>query len=284
MSRRRRTDLWDDLFEALCWLFTLVHPAWSIPVAALFLLIPGLWVQHIIKIPQLAPLGYLIGAIPAIVSLAAGVAGWRYRQERAAFLQQHLDIDWLNKLTWQDFERQVAEVYRHEGYRVEEVGGGGADGGVDIRLRRDGLTTIVQCKRWKTYKVGVKPVRELFGVMTAEQASRAVFITSGVYTDEARRFAEGKPVTLVDGAQLAQMLRRFQQSLKQKLEPSAVTTVPASQPVAATEIPERPRCPRCGSEMVLRRAKTGKHAGREFWGCSMYPKTKCGGIREVTGP
>jgi hypothetical protein len=32
--------------------------------------------------------------------------------------------------------------------------------------------------------------------------------------------------------------------------------------------------------MVLRRAKTSAHAGKEFWGCSMYPKTKCGGIRQ----
>jgi hypothetical protein len=96
-------------------------------------------------------LGYVLGGIPALVSLAAGFAGWRYRQQRAAFLQQHLDIDWLNKLSWQDFERQVGEVYRQRGYQVEEVGGGGADGGVDLRLRRDGTTAIVQCKRWKTY-------------------------------------------------------------------------------------------------------------------------------------
>ena len=111
------------------------------------------------------------------MSLAAGFAGWRYRQERAVFLQQHLDIDWLNKLGWQDFERQVAEVYRQQGYWVDEVGGGGADGGVDLRLKRDGQTLIVQCKRWKTYKVGVKPVRKLFGVMAAEKADRAVFIS-----------------------------------------------------------------------------------------------------------
>jgi restriction system protein len=33
--------------------------------------------------------------------------------------------------------------------------------------------------------------------------------------------------------------------------------------------------------MVLRRARTGQHAGQEFWGCSMYAKAGCGGIREV---
>jgi restriction system protein len=281
VPRHRKTDLWDDFFEAMRWMFTVIHPAWSVLIAAGFFFAPVLWFKYRVNISQFQVFGYILGGIPAFLSLAAGVAGWRYRHDRALFLQQHLDIGWLNNLSWQDFERQVAEVYRQEGYRVEEVGGGGADGGVDLRLRRDGLATIVQCKRWKTYKVGVKPVRELFGVMTAEQAHRAVFITSGVYTNEALRFAEGKPVALVDGAQLAQMLRRFQQSLKQKLEPSPVTAAPASKPVAATEVPARPKCPRCGSEMVLRRAKKGAHAGREFWGCSMYTKMGCGGIRET---
>ena len=138
----------------------------------------------------------------------------------------------------------------------------------------------MQRKRWKTYKVGVKPVRELFGVMAAEKADRAVFITSGVYTNEALQFAQGKPLDLVDGAQLAQMLRRFQQALKRTLEPSMATAGPAPAPATAAEIPTRPKCPRCGSEMVLRRARKGAHAGREFWGCSAYTKTGCGGIRE----
>jgi restriction system protein len=209
--------LWDDLFEALRWLFSVVHPAWSILVAAVFFLIPVIWFHHSVKVPQLQIFGYILGAVPAIISLAAGFAGSRFRQERAVFLQQHLDIAWLNNLSWQDFERQVAEVYRQQGYWVDEVGGGGADGGVDLRLRRDGTTVIVQCKRWKTFMVGVKPVRELFGVMTAEKADRAIFITSGIYTDEALRFAEGKPLELVDGAQLAEMLRQFQSSMRRAL-------------------------------------------------------------------
>jgi restriction system protein len=278
---RRRADIWDDLFEALRWLFTVVHPAWSILVAALFFFLPVLWLQHSIKSPELLMLGYVLGGIPASVTLAAGFAGWRYRQQRAAFLLQHLDIGWLNKLSWQDFERQVGEVYRQRGFQLDEVGGGGADGGVDLRLRRDGTTAIVQCKRWKTYKVGVKPVRELFGVMTAEKADRAIFITSGVYTDEALRFGEGKPLELVDGAQLAEMLRQFQSSLRQHLTPSAAPASTRNKPAPSATAPARPQCPRCGSEMVLRRPKKGGHAGREFWGCSTFAKTKCGGIREV---
>lgn len=35
-----------------------------------------------------------------------------------------------------------------------------------------------------------------------------------------------------------------------------------------------PRCPRCGRLMALRTAKTGPHAGQQFWGCTAYPECK----------
>ncbi len=35
-----------------------------------------------------------------------------------------------------------------------------------------------------------------------------------------------------------------------------------------------PRCPQCGKLMVLRTAKAGQHAGRQFWGCTGYPECK----------
>ncbi|MFT3895945.1 MAG: DUF2726 domain-containing protein [Anaerolineales bacterium] len=41
-----------------------------------------------------------------------------------------------------------------------------------------------------------------------------------------------------------------------------------------------PRCPKCGSEMVLRTAKRGDNQGGKFWGCSKYPN--CKGIVEYS--
>ena len=37
---------------------------------------------------------------------------------------------------------------------------------------------------------------------------------------------------------------------------------------------QNPFCPKCGSKMILRTAKTGKYAGSKFWGCSLFPKCK----------
>lgn len=33
-------------------------------------------------------------------------------------------------------------------------------------------------------------------------------------------------------------------------------------------------CPRCGSEMILRSTKSGENAGKQFWGCSQFPKCR----------
>ena len=40
-----------------------------------------------------------------------------------------------------------------------------------------------------------------------------------------------------------------------------------------------PPCPQCGKPMALRTAKTGRNAGRQFWGCTGYPD--CKGIVDV---
>jgi four helix bundle suffix protein len=55
-----------------------------------------------------------------------------------------------------------------------------------------------------------------------------------------------------------------------------------SERLAAARLAERnkkqddsiPACPLCGKAMVLRTAQTGKHAGKQFWGCSAYPECK----------
>jgi hypothetical protein len=40
-----------------------------------------------------------------------------------------------------------------------------------------------------------------------------------------------------------------------------------------------PPCPLCGSTMRVRVAKKGRFRGRQFWGCSSYPR--CRGIRPI---
>jgi len=59
--------------------------------------------------------------------------------------------------------------------------------------------------------------------------------------------------------------------LAQTQETVAVVAAPVP---TESKQPEAPACHRCGSEMVLRTAKSGKQAGQAFWGCSGFPQCR----------
>jgi restriction system protein len=180
----------------------------------------------------------------------------------------------VNGLSWQQFEQLIGEAFRREGWRVKETGGGGADGGVDLRLIKDGETHLVQCKHWRAWRVGVEVVRELYGVMVAEGAAGGFVVSSGRFTDEARAFAEGRNVQLVDGDGLKRMLERARGGEVPREAPAIGAAMePAMKAQAA------PRCPVCAAAMQRRRALRGTRVGLEFWGCSQFPA--CRGTQRV---
>jgi restriction system protein len=175
---------------------------------------------------------------------------------RRSLLENQKSIDSISNISWKEFEDLVAEAYRRKGYVVTETAGG-ADGGVDIILKKGTEKILVQCKQWKMKKVGVKLVRELYGVVIAEGASEGVVISSGIFTREARTFARGKPLELIDGEGLLKMITGVQKKqMPVKSESKDIL------------------CPSCGNSMVIRTAKKGNHAGDKFWGCSSFPKCK----------
>lgn len=107
----------------------------------------------------------------------------------------------IRSLTWNEFEQMVGEALRKQGYSVTETKKG-PDGGIDLVLHKGGERFLVQCKHWKAFKVSVQTVRELYGVMAAQGAAGGFVVTSGVFTTEARKFAKGINVQLVDGQSL----------------------------------------------------------------------------------
>lgn len=171
----------------------------------------------------------------------------------------------LFSMRWEDFERLVGEYYRRKGFQVTREGGNGPDGGIDLILTRGGETYLVQCKQWRAYKVGVQPVREFYGVMSARGVAGGHFVTAGEFTDEAKSFAKGLNLELIDGRRLRAMI-----DMASKPAAPTPTAEPASTP--ATSAASSPACPRCGAEMKKRTARKGDNAGKEFWGCAAYPQ------------
>ena len=264
---RRRTSLIDDIFDMLVQL-----PWWvGVIFAGIF------WVVGLIFADgqsddairsALRPLFRLVFNGLAILSLIAAVFSAIKSLSRRKLLDRQRGISSLRNLSWQQFEQLVGEAYRRQGYTVNETGGGGADGGVDVILRGNGETVLVQCKRWKTRTVGVDKIRELFGVLTGSSADRGILVTCGNFTKQAHSFAAGKPITLVDGPALTQLVHDVQ--------PDPCTLADAPAPAF---MPSDAACPNCGELMVLRTARRGANAGSQFYGCSRYPQ--CRGTRQA---
>lgn len=216
-----------------------------------------------------AVIGQVIVPMILLAGAAAGFLAQRRRSELVASVATSDSSITLSHITWREFESLVQESFRLRGYSVRRLGGDGPDGGVDLVLERGSEKTLVQCNQWRAHKVGVSVVRELYGVMAAEGASSGIVVTSGTFSQDAIDFAEGRNLRLIAGEELYQMIR----------DVKAAVPLPEGMTRSVSGRFGAPGCPRCGSPMVLRRAKRGARAGEGFYGCSRFPG--CWGTRTM---
>ena len=119
--------------------------------------------------------------------------------------------DALTRVGWDRLETLLADYYRVQGWSVDHVGTGASrtrfDGGIDLKLRKDGEYVLVQCKHWNAKQVTHNAVHELLGIKVNENATGAIVITSGEFTQAAREAATRQGhVQLIDGDALRAML------------------------------------------------------------------------------
>jgi hypothetical protein len=165
--------------------------------------------------------------------------------------RRHL-VDWtteLRHLNSTEFEWLVGEVFRREGWTVQETGRtDGPDGNVDLVLTKAGSRVIVQCKRWEAKPVGVDVIRTFLGTLLREHLSpdSGIFVTLSTFNEGARAEARACGLHLVDGPALHARIDRVRRH-----EP----------------------CPRCGSPMLLGKSQHG------WWlRCRV---SGCGGKRDL---
>lgn len=285
MARKKKTSPLEDMMDLVALL-----PWWGGVVVA----IVGYLVLHRMAAPlkveavqpgqlsQLMTVSIITGLasigqylVPMVGLVGAALSFIRRRQREALIddVAESKSANALDGMSWREFELLVGEAYSLQGYRVTETGGGGADGGIDLVLAKGGEKFFVQCKQWKAYKVGVDVVRELYGVMAAKGATGGFVVTSGRFTSEAKAFADGRNVQLVDDTKLFALIKQVKLSQATK-QSTATTPLQSVNPVAS-----EPTCPQCGSSMVKRTARKGGNAGGDFWGCSKFPI--CRGVRPL---
>ena len=170
----------------------------------------------------------------------------------------------FSRIEWRRFEAVCEALFAQAGFETRSQSHG-ADGGVDIWLhsRNSASATpvaVVQCKHWQGGPVGVKEIREFFGVMASHQLKRGTYATTSKYTPDAQEFAKANGINALDGEGLLKLI---------------VTRTPEQQQTLLEVAFEgdywRPTCASCGVKMVERTPSKG---GNNFWGCSHYPRCK----------
>ena len=112
-------------------------------------------------------------------------------------------VDDLFDLTPVEFEKWVKRnIFEKKDWEVTETKATG-DGGIDLILNRQDEHSIAQCKRFKK-TVGEPLIRDFYGVMISEGVSKGYFVTTGLFSLSALKFAEGKPIEMIDRRVLAQ--------------------------------------------------------------------------------
>lgn len=120
----------------------------------------------------------------------------------------------LAAIDWQDFENLIREIFEKE-FNVNggevKITQASRDGGVDaVAFDPDpirGGKIVIQAKRY-TNVVGVSAVRDLYGTVLNEGATKGILVTTANYGSDAYKFAQGKPLTLMNGANLLALMQK----------------------------------------------------------------------------
>ena len=126
----------------------------------------------------------------------------------------------LAAMDWEDFEHLCRELFE------KAFAGSGAEVKVTQASRDQGVDAVifdpdvlrggkivVQAKRY-TNTVDVSAVRDLYGAIINEGATKGILVTTSHYGPDAYGFAKDKPITLLNGAELLGLLQKYGYSFK----------------------------------------------------------------------
>ena len=160
---------------------------------------------HVSLGPVFAPVVALAFLAPVTFSLLKST-----RKKKLHALKE--EIQAIQQLSWHQFRDMVAEAYRHSGYTIMENSTFTTDPNVDLVMRKGANLYLVQCRYWQNRKLGIREVKNLFFHMHEKQASGVMLLTTGIFTNQARHYAAGKPINLLDGIELVDLLSEVNNS------------------------------------------------------------------------
>lgn len=213
-------------------------------------------------------------AIAAIVFLRIAYAIFRrWRLARSGIYE-------IDRLSGKVFEEYLELLFRRLGYSVERTRFVGDYGG-DLVLRKDGVHTVVQAKRYSK-PVGVRAIQEVVAAKRAYDCTEAMVVTNNRFTRQAAHLAETNDVELWDRDALVRQLtaaggrgRLHSQgestAMPETVPSSSAPTVEEGQPLATVEA-----CRQCGRVLSSGERRYCEQNAKRFGGqmlCFRHQRT-----------
>lgn len=121
----------------------------------------------------------------------------------------------LDKMHWRNFERLCAEFFKRFGYEVD-LGPGGSDGGVDIRIWSDAKRCsgppllLIQCKRYKKGDtVKIEYIKALWSDVVFEKAVHGLLITTSYVALGGKKISQARkwPLSVAENSEVNKMVK-----------------------------------------------------------------------------
>jgi hypothetical protein len=147
----------------------------------------------------------------------------------------------LMELTPGEFETLITNLFEKMGLETR-LTQASRDGGVDCVAYDPrpilGGKVVIQAKRYKN-TVGVSAVRDLFGTMQNEGASKGILVTTSGYGKASFEFAQNKPLELLGGSNLLYLLEEHA-GITAKIEPPEDWAQPEEKSAGEAQVETNP--------------------------------------------
>lgn len=154
--------------------------------------------------------GLVVGAGAMAWGVRGGLRAAARRRAAARLATLTFAMAELDRLTPKEFELATRDLLIRDGMNARHVGQAGDQAADVIALDRSGRRVVVQCKHTAVGgRVGARVMYEVNGTAgPAHRADFAVVVTNGMFTKDARAFAERHKIGLVDRALLERWASR----------------------------------------------------------------------------
>ncbi|WP_176330250.1 restriction endonuclease [Oceanobacillus rekensis] len=187
-----------------------------------FLLIAAFY-QIVLLLSSLSIVGWLIIGIviTGIILIRRNLKQKRERkekEERCKVLERQGNLNQLRKMPFRQFEIYVCDLFRQMGYDAHVTPPTG-DGGKDIMIYRDDYFAIAECKRFgEGTKVTRPQIQKFHSAIIDCKAEKGYFVTTGEFTKHAISYVLDKPIILVNGSRLVEIIEEATKKLDNESE------------------------------------------------------------------